>query len=309
MYEGLKELRISDSSLALFASCPRKFEFRKIYMHSEQDRTIHTETGKAMHAAYQEWFITRDKEKAVIKLCQEYPWDLNPSPFDQKSAEACYYTLEMMMASDQMLEYEIAEIKCVDGLVRPAVEVPFEIEILGFDLIPGRDIKIIYCGFIDLILLNRLMMEYCTVDVKTHGDRKDDLTAKYLYKPQPLPYALVLQQALGEDIGHLQVNYLSARIHIEDPKIRLYTFEKSMEDLKEWAFDLWCALQQMSMYLQVGKWKRNGGDACMSWNTTCKFFDICAYRDPVDIELEIALFKQEPQEFPEPWIKTKLELA
>ena len=309
MYDDLKELRISDSSVALFRSCPRKFEFRKIYMHAEQDRTIHTETGTAMHEAYQTWFMTRDREAAVAKLCETYPWDLNSTPYQQKSPEACYYTLEMMMQNEEMLEYEIAQIACADGETRYAVEVPFEIEILGFDLIPGRDIKIIYCGFIDLILFNHLNVSYCTVDVKTHGDKKDDLTPKYLYKPQPLPYTLVLRQALGEDISDLEVNYLSARIDIEDPKVRLYTFPKGEEELKEWAFDLWSDLQMMSFFLQAGRWKRNGGDACMSWNSTCRFFDMCGIRDPHRIKTEIELMKFKVDDFPDPWIKTKLELA
>src|SRR6478736_10284968 len=153
------DLRVSYSSLNTAASCLRKFEFNKLYPRKKRDseEQFAAHVGKAMHGAVQHWLIHGDEDAALWTLMKHFPylWEYNQAR-DDRSLEACISTLERILDSVDMTEWELVSIRLEateeypDGQVIPAIEVPFEIRLNGLTLSNGRQIA--YTGWIDAIL-------------------------------------------------------------------------------------------------------------------------------------------------------------
>ena len=145
----ITKLRLSHSSLRTFRSCARKLEFRKFHPTMSKDESLAGEVGHALHVGYQHYLVHKDRDAAIFAMLQRYPIHLNSNPSNSRSVEACYPTLNAMIDSGAFLEYEIAEIKCLDGEIRKAIEVPFQINITGFNLgdaLSDIHIPVIYVG-------------------------------------------------------------------------------------------------------------------------------------------------------------------
>jgi hypothetical protein len=304
-------LQVSHSSLGMtFRSCQRKFEFAKIFMGENLEKDLPAEAGKALHTGYQNFLIHKNIDAAVAAMMLEYPVDLCSNPANPRSLEACYATLEAMCTYAPLVEYEIATIKCLDGVERPAVEVPFEIRIKNFFLDEAETIDVSYVGFIDAVLYSRLQHVYHNLDIKTHRINVDDLTAKYRFDEQCLPYQLVLEQALGNKLQSLSVKYLACYIDIKEPKIRLYPFIKTSSEIDDWARGLLVRLQQLKMCYNLGWFERNS-NSCFAFNKECHWSQLCSTRDPVSVA-RLMWFAQKPrkQRKPvDPWIIVDLDLG
>src|SRR3990167_6299414 len=132
-------LRVSYSSMNVFSSFNRKFELQKLY--PQRDR------GEDMFEAY--------------------PYELEQRESnDYRSCEAGLSTLIEMLESVQMADYELAMIKNPEGLIVPAIEVPFEIRFKGITLPDGRGIA--FTGFMDAVMRNLITGSFRTTDIKTH---------------------------------------------------------------------------------------------------------------------------------------------
>ena len=308
----ITKLRVSHSSIRTFRSCARKLEFKKFHPTMSRDESLDGEVGHALHVGYQHYLVNKDRDAAIFAMLRRYPIHLNSNPSDPKSVEACYPTLNAIIDSGAFLEYEIAEIKCLDGKVRKAIEVPFQIDIKGFDLgftPEGEPILIIYVGFIDAILYDKILNEYLVIDIKTTRWNLVDMTPVYHFDEQCIPYAIVLERILGRPLDNLTVKYISVYIDIEKPKITPYEFKKTRIDIEDWARGLLVDLQMIKMYYQMGWFKRNP-NACVAFNKVCPHFDICNQRDQTAIARHLTL-DQKPYVEEEiiPWIKLDLELA
>lgn len=309
-FPALKELRLSYSSLTTYETCARKLEFKKFYSIPGENVSLAGEVGHALHDGWQDYIIHGDREHAIGAMMLSYPIHLNDDPSHDRSLEACYATLNAMIDSTQLLEYEVAEIHCLDGQIRKGVEVPFRIDIKNFSLSDDEYIPVYFVGFIDLILRHRIDGTFTTTDIKTHRLKPHDLTAKYMYDDQCIPYGLVLERALGQEIESFFTRYYSVYVDIQKPHCKLYKFPKNKNDIHDWARGFYIHLQNIKTYYQLGWFPRNG-NSCMSWNRPCEFFDTCNSRDPGVIEMEIASkFKNPYQDrYTEPWIHVELELA
>ena len=302
-------LAISHSSLQMFTSCPRKLEFRKFYRSGGKDRSLDADVGNAMHAGYQEFLVSKNRDKAIATMMLEYPIDLNHNgPMNYRSMEACLPSLEALMDAGSMVEFEIAQVEGLDGELHPAIEVPFHLKIKNFKLHDGTEV--VYVGFIDAIFYDRLNDVYVVVDVKTHRDNSNDLSPKFIYSDQCMPYAIVLERMLGQPIDKLTVKYLTVYIDIINPKVMVYSFEKSSADVEDWARGYLIQLEQIKMFYKMGWFPRRGGDVCLAWKRACVFMDLCGSRDATQIK---AIIDHDAQEFytreKEPWIKLEMDLG
>src|ERR1700761_1328383 len=128
----IKHLFLSHSSGRLLESCARKLEFRKMYAHPGKDRSVPADMGTALHRGVQTYLITKDQDKAIIEYMLSYPIDLCQSLMDKYSLEAGYNTLMAIMNEQSLVEYELIKVNCLDGVIRPAVEVPFQIDFTDY---------------------------------------------------------------------------------------------------------------------------------------------------------------------------------
>jgi hypothetical protein len=310
---GLERLRISHSSLQLLRSCPRKFEFRKLFKHAGREDSLPAEVGKALHEGVQNWFQNKDRTQAIWQLMLHYPYHLCSDVEDDRSLWAAYATLETVLDTGPLAEWEIATVE-FNGEARPAIEVPFEITISNFSLSDGRHIPVSYIGKIDLLLFNRLTHEYRVVDVKTHRDRMKDLAPKYEYDDQCLPYGMILEKMLGHEVTSFEISYLSTFVDLEKPWCKLYTFTKGPEEIQDWARSMVVDLQMLKFYYDLGWFKKHAA-SCTSFNRKCIYHDFCRTRDNNAIRGMIEggedgiKFEDDGGRFPDPWYTMDLELA
>ena len=312
-FEHLTELRISHSSMSSFRGCPRKLEFSKFHLITRESDDLPAGSGKALHAGYQMYLRTKDKDAAIAAMMLEYPIHLCSDDTNSWSLESCYNALMTMINSRFMMEYELAKIKCVDGVVREAIEVPFEIRIKGFSLDDTREIPVIYTGFIDAILYSYLDNSYHELDIKTHHRNLKDMNGIYRFDDQCLPYAFVLDTVIGKHSNNLSVKYLSVFVDIVNATAQLYEFNRPHNEIEDWARGLMVDLQTIKMYYQLG-WFRRQGNNCMNFNRLCGYFRICQSRNIDNIRNFLKLTfnnlntgKQRP--IPEPWVVVDLEMA
>ena len=305
---NVQRMYLSHSSMETFRSCPRKFEFRKMFRRPGRDRFFDAEVGKCLHSGYQTWLATGgDRDAGIFAMMKEYPVNMERNENAPKSLEASYATLMAMFDATSMMEYQIAEVQCLDGQLRKAIEVPFQIHLKGLELIPG--IPVYYIGYIDMIGFNQLKNRYEVIDIKTHRNNLNDLSAEYKWHDQCIPYTIAVETTIGRELDSLTVNYLSCYVDIENPVISRYPFHKDKTHLRDWARGLLIDLQQMKMFIEMEWWMRHG-NSCSAWRRQCDFFSICEERS-VETIREFMLRGQEPYVEPEfePWIKMELELV
>ena len=306
----LTSLRISDSSLSTFDStCAKKFAFLKIWGGGRGPSDLPGEVGNALHTGFQSYMLSNDREKALFDMMLRYPIELCSNPEDNRSLEACYATMQLIMDYNHLQAYEIAEVRDKEGNIRPAIEVPFRINLKEFSLSSTDVIPIYYVGFIDAVLFNNLTGEYIVVDLKSTRDNTKDLTAKFAFKEQCIPYALIIERMLNATIDHLKMIYLSVFIDIQKPTIFPYEFQKDEYDIQEWALGLADKIDRIKRYYNAGWWPRNS-NACISYRKVCPFFTMCDERDIEKIQQRIAYNFEviEEDEF-NAWIEMDLELA
>lgn len=271
-----KEFRLSHSSRTI--GCDRKFYFRKFFPGGDQNRELAPECGKALHTGYQNWLINKNREAAIAAMMLEYPIDLNTNCMDVRSLEACYATLNNMLDANHLQQYDVATIICLDGVERPAIEVPFKITLRNEFLDEEETIPIVYIGYIDAILFDRLKTNYLTADVKTHRDNTFDLSPKFKFSTQCIPYGFTLEHMLGHQLQQFDINYIAAFLDILEPKTELYTFTKTREDIEEWMLDVAIDIQKYKTAYRINHWKRNG-ENCNSFYKKCSHFDYCEVRN------------------------------
>lgn len=289
----IDELRLSHSTLQTFETCPRKFEFSKLYQNPQHSDSLATAFGTAIHRGFQEYLITHNYDRAVYAMMLEYPWEMGESPMKDRSAEGALVLLDEMIKQFPEERYELAWISGVDGEL-PCVEVSFKITFKGWaiklnslDSSQTKTIPITYAGFMDLVLLDKVEQKYIVVDIKTTSDRLEDLTPKYKFSDQTVPYALVLNSLLGLELDELDVGYYVARPSLVEPKVDFYLFYKSKEDISDWANGMKRTLHEID-YFAKHSWFPRTRQGCSAFNKTCPYFSICNDRDNKRTQLALA---------------------
>lgn len=308
-FADLQRLDVSYSSLNLADHCLRKFEFRKFYPQKPWgDDQFAADVGKAMHSAIQSWCTDGDEDKAYWILMKEYPyvWEFHQER-DDRSLEAAISTLEAVFDSDLMDNYELVEIRCPDGVVRPAVEVPFEIELLGVTV--ADNVPVFYTGWIDMLMRNRSTGLVRPVDIKTTRVSSRDSTPKYKFDSQQIPYGFVAEHLQGIPLESFEVLYLECYLDLVEPRVIPYPFPKSREDLQEWMLNTLIRLGTIQRSMAMDYFPRTDG-GCVSFMRPCYFLDVCETRNREAIT-DWLLEGYEPAEAREwnPWVKIQLDMG
>lgn len=312
-YPWVKRLRLSHSSRKTLKSCNRKFELRKLYQHASRDRSIPGDVGKAIHVGYQTFLKTRNEDESLYEMMLEYPIDLSADVDNERSLEACYATTMELMNSKIIGHYELINIKCLDGVERPAIEVPFEIFLPGVYLdVETKQIPISYIGFLDTIIWDVMESSVRVVDVKSHRRRIKDLSALFQYDEQCLPYGLIIEWLTSQSIENFKVTYLAAYVDVLNPDVTPYTYPKSKRDILDWAKGLMVDIKNLQEFYRLGWFPRSGAsnETCLAWNKPCPFFkDVCGSRNEKAIQYHLLNNETPYVDDFEPWITMELELA
>lgn len=309
------DFRVSYSSLNTADGCLRKFEFNKLYPRKKRDseEQYAADVGKALHKAVQDWLIHGDEDRALWILMREFPymWEYNQTR-DDRSLEACVATLQEILDSVDMTEWELVSIrlepteKFPEGQIVPAVEVPFEIRLNGLTLADGR--QFVYTGWIDAILRHKGTGLIRTWDIKTNRSTLRDSTAKYKFDSQQIPYGIIVEHLQGNQIDEFEVYYLDCYIDLVDPRVTPYPFMKIQEDLQEWMMNTLLKVNRIQRSFQMDYFPRTDG-GCMAWNKPCFFLDVCETRNREAIEIWLLEGEEiaEPESW-EPWVRVSLNL-
>jgi len=189
----MRKLNLSHSSRSLAHSCWRKFQFRKMFEHDAREESLAASRGNALHKGFQSYLMHKDEDRAIIEYMLGYPIHLCQDHLAADSLEAGFSTLMDMVNCAPLLNYELASVNCADGIVRPAIEVPFEIEIEGFSISESEEFKVSYIGYIDAIFYDVVNDEYVVMDIKTTQRKYMKPDLEYSFSEQCIPYGLVLE--------------------------------------------------------------------------------------------------------------------
>jgi hypothetical protein len=321
-------IRLSYSSLNVFASCARKFEFDKLYPKRARvfEDNYAADVGSAIHAGYQHYLATHDRDESVWYFMRAFPFaDEWNQENDYRSCEAALATLEEMFDSVKMLEYELARIRrpntvaeieagLTGGVVVPAVEVPFEIRFPGLEIPPcpalpeGAFLSVI--GYIDAIMQNQINSLYRTLDIKTSRMKLNDATGKYRYDSQQVPYGIVVEHIAQGEIESFEVLYLDCYVDILDPSVQLYPFIKTRHDLQDWATNKLIQFRQIAGFAASDYFPRTDG-GCLFYNKPCRYLEPCQSRDRPSLIEWFTMGSEDLQE-PDPffpWITAEVNLG
>ena len=315
MTYDLKTLRVSHSSLSMFRSCARKFEFRKMYTSNLREESFAAKIGTALHIGFQHYLMHKDEEAALWEMMLNYPVEMvYDKQYDSnRQLDACYASLMALIHNAAMSDWELIDVIDLDGNSRPAIEVPFELQILDFSL-DGEfnedgtpHIPVVLTGFMDAIMHNKEENKYRVFDAKTHRLSAENLAPKYEFDEQQVPYGIILEHQLGHTIDGFEVTYLSQYIDTLQPFTEPYTFYKNRELLEDWVRNLYFTLKQMSEFYKLEWWPRaSSGDSCFAYQKPCIFWQYCNERSPEKIRRLLDPRKtgshmQEP-EITKPWV-------
>lgn len=305
-------LVLSHSSRSSFRRCTRLFEFGKLYGDQKRrDDSFPGEVGNALHRGFQSYLTDKNYNKAMFKFMVAFPHELEfveTKNSYSRSLEACYATMQELIRSPIVDEYELVKIKTRFGDIRPAIEVPFAIEIINSPF----SIPVYFVGFIDAILFSRITEKYMVDDIKTTRMNMQDMSSRYQFDEQTVPYGIILEQILGNKIDEFDISYLSAYIDLLEPRVQLYPFTKNSSHISDWYVGLCDDIGRMFGYYKNEFWPRaTNGETCLSFNRPCHFIDYCTFRDTDAISRMISgtirpvdkLFHDDQQ----PWVMCQLD--
>ena len=289
----IRKLLISHSSTNM--SCDRKFEFHKLYPKIiDNEEKYDTGVGHALHRAYQNYFIHRDKDQAIWVLMKNYPYGALPKKDNPKSLEACYATLMNMIVNEFTYTNELVYLNIGDRENVPCVEVAFEIKLTNINFgTLEHPIAVSFIGYIDLLTVSRLNGNHAVVDLKTHRRTIYDLSPLYQFDKQCMPYGIVLEHLLGHEISTLEAIYYSIFVDVSEPRTVTFPYNKTAGDITDWLFSLRGWLNRFEFYFHNNWFPRAGGEVCLSFNTPCEYIGVCNLRDRPTITRMLTMDRQD----------------
>lgn len=274
---GKPIIEISHSGLSSFASCPKKFAFRKLLVHFENQRrgSDATDVGSALHEGLQEYMRSRDEDKALEIMALHHPIDLrNPEKAAQYSLEAVAHTMlhalhnQPVDSAVGITDYDLAYFDKGTGVLEPGTEIAFLVEIELEHLMFHQR------GFIDLVLRSPINGRYLAVDIKTttpQGVR--NFQTKYKWDWQVTSYGIPLNALLGE-FAEFEVGIFGVVLSDREPATHFPTFRRQRADIESYQFYLLDKCRQIQHYWLQGRFPRHP-TACVSFNQPCYFINDC----------------------------------
>lgn len=306
---GKPIIEISHSGLGTFASCPRKFAYRKVLTTGEQDRfsSVSASVGQAMHEGLQSYALHRDLDKAILAMAKGHPIDIERSDSAQYSLEACTTTL-LHAVENELFDYELVYVDTPSGERKPGVEAKFLVEI---DL--GDECPVIFHlrGYIDLILRSTVSGRLMPVDIKTTTPQAQTfIEAKYQYDHQTTSYGLPLNALLG-NFDKYDTGIFGVIMSDIEPQAALHSYTRTLGDIEDYQLYLLDKCSQIARYYMNGFFPRHP-NACVAFNKLCPFHAHCHLRTMKEMQMRINPSMEPAPENPErpneePWIKLVIE--
>lgn len=278
---GKPILEISHSGLNSFASCPRKWAFRKAIQdfQSEPRNSIAGSVGTALHEGFQSYMIHKDVDKAVEALAKHHPIEIEGTKPSEYSIEASVFTLLEGIKDGKLEDYELAYFNVGEERV-PAVEVGFLVEI------ECKYVIFHLRGFIDLVLMAAISELFMAVDIKTTTPQGSaHFETKYKYDWQCTSYGIPLQGLLGVGdkfqtaiYGVIQSDY--------EPRFLMPTFSRTSADVEQYYIYLLDKCAQIERYWVAQHFPRQP-TGCMSWGRPCYYFDKCDVHTVAEMQFAI----------------------
>ena len=267
---GKPIVELSHSGLSTFASCPKKFAFRKIIVNFSNDReeSDATAVGTAMHEAIQEYMRSRSFSAALEALGTFHPVVLqDKAKASSYSLEACVWTLEHLVHETDVGSYDLVSFT-KDGKTIPATEVPFLV------IIETKHLVFHVRGFIDLVLRNPVTGHLMPVDIKTMLDRAlSTLESKYMYDWQVTSYGIPLNALLG-NAGDFDVAIMAVALSDREPQVKMPIFTRTQADIDAYHYYLIDKCHQIERYYLADQFPRHP-NACVSFGQTCFYQNAC----------------------------------
>jgi hypothetical protein len=271
----MRTLRLRNSTLNTFNSCPRKFEIEQLLKEfSPPDESPSTVFGTSYGLAVQSYLRYQDRNEALLICFLSY----NTEYEDDKKNQFLLFNL--MERSFEALDMLLLDYELVDS------EVGLRVTDLPSSL---PSLSIYFTGRIDVLLKHRHSRNYAVMDIKTTGVSTHDLAPMYCFSPQVIGYAAILKGFLNlhpnkehaEDRGDSVENkslYFVGRVgkrtSLLEKDTELYIFEKSNEDYRAWVKQLGLYSQQVSSLIEKKFFTQSGN--CMAYLKPCRHFNFCA---------------------------------
>ena len=277
---GKPIVELSHSGLNTFASCPRKFAFRKMITNFKEDweDSDATMAGSAIHAGIQDFMINKDRQLALEAMARHHSIDLvSTSKAANYSLEACTWTMLQFFEKSDLSTYELATF-IKDGKEIPAVEIAFlviiEFPTLVFHL----------RGFIDLVVKSPFSTRFLTVDIKTTTPNAlFTFEQKYKWDWQLTSYGIPLNALLG-NTGNFDTAILGVFLSDRDPEFKMPPYERKQSDIEAYQFYLLDKCAQIERYYLADHFPRHP-QACVSYNKTCHFHNDCSNTKLQDMQM------------------------
>lgn len=283
-----KPFRLSHSTLNLIHSCERKFQRLKLQTIQDQElvldsrsNNVNLDYGSAFGIGIQTCIITQSLEQAVWEAMKSYNY-----ANESETKNALGLVAGIQAFADQW-DADFWEIAYYNG--KPAAE-------LSFKIIIDVETQDYYCGYIDLVLRNKITGKATVVEVKTTGMKLEDIRPLYQNSGQALGYSLLLDHIEQEaeeppdawDILYL-VNQLKSSTIL--PKIQGLSFPKTAKDRLSWLLDLKIDHERLVALYAIDHWPMRGG-SCLTFNRACSLLGVC---DLATLEAPPALIRPEEE--------------
>ena len=280
---GKPIIELSHSGLATFASCPKRFAFRKVVVNffEERGNSDAAAVGTALHEGIQHFMVHRDVEQAIEQMARHHPIELQPnSSAAQYSLEAAVWTLQHCLTDSELPGYDLVYFKDADGKDTPAVEVAFMVEIeVGPIMFHLR-------GFVDLILRNPMNGRFLPIDIKTMTPTAErTLGEKYYYDYQATSYAMPLNALLGNS-GDFDTGIFGVILSDKEPKSSFPIYHRTQRDVEDYQYYLLDKCQQIVHYYQQGRFPRHP-NSCIQFNRVCQYHSVCNAVNLRDMQLAV----------------------
>lgn len=278
-----KPLRLSHSTLDMVNSCERKFQRLKlesiqnqeIYLDSKTNN-VNLDYGSAFGIGIQTYIVTKSLDQAIWEMIKGYNYA------NETGAKNAPGLVAGLLAFSQSWDHDFWEIAYFNG--KPAAE-------LSFKIILDPITQDYYCGYIDLILRNKLTGLHVVTEIKTTGLKLEDIRPLYRNSGQATGYSIVLDPIAGEAQAAWEVMYLVNQLKSNTilPKIHMIPFDKSLRDRLSWLLDMKIDHERIVQMLTMDHWPMRGG-SCLAWNRTCPIYELC---DLVSLETQEAMLREE----------------
>lgn len=264
-----------------FKSCPRKFQIENVLGVSERVDTVTFSFGHAVAAGVQSYFLTGDKQQAVIATAFAYTvdWQDEGTASEQRAKKSVWYAINAVCIFMDALEgtepCALAELRNWELAIladsKPAIELQFRILL---------EDSYTYEGHIDLVLVHKHTKEFAILELKTTS-MQEPADAQYGKSSQALSYSIVLDKAVGHSQASYKVFYL---IYSSSKQVwYLKDFVKIAKSRLDWINNLIRTTWIITMYEDASREQGipypTNGSSCYDFFRECSYYHTCEMED------------------------------